>query len=352
MHFIKKERRKFSKNSYTSFILGGDIGGTNTNLGLFGIKNKFPVLLVSFHFKSKQLKDLYSAIGFTIGVIKNYYKIKIAKCCLGIAGALSYRKDYVRLTNANLEFKKKIALRRLGLKKIILMNDFEAVGYGINVLSRKDAKTIKGGKKYAKAPILVIGAGTGLGKALLIYDEKQKFYVPIPSEFHHSDFAAQSRLDVDMVDFIKKYRNINQNISNGDILSGEGLENIYLFLRNSKRFKETKYTDEIDKSAGKAELISKYRKIDKTCMETFIIFKSEYARAAKNLALDELPLGGIYIAGGIAPKNEEIFDSDFARTFQVNRKMTDILKKIPIYLILNYDIGLLGAGFAGAMMLK
>ena len=348
MTFTKEEYKKFSKRDYDDFILGGDIGGTNTNLGIFGIKNDFPTLLLSFHFKSKRLKDLYSAINETMKYTLQNYKIKITECCLGIAGALSYKRDYVRVTNANLDFSKKVSLKKTDLKDILLMNDFEAVGYGINMLNRKDVYTIKKAKKIEKAPIVVIGAGTGLGKTTLIYNENYNMYIPLPSEVHHSDFAVQSKFELDLADFIKKYRKIRQNISNGDILSGDGLANIYFFLRMSKKYKETPYTGEIDKSYSKPELISKYRKIDITCKETFEIFKKIYARVAKNLALDAMSLGGVYIAGGIAPKNKDIFDKEFVRIFEDNQRMVNILKEIPIYLILNYNVGLLGAGFAGA----
>ena len=107
----------------------------------------------------------------------------------------------------------------------------------------------------------------------------------------------------------------------------------------------------IDKSKSKPELISKYRKADKTCKETFEIFKIAYAGFAKNMALDGLALGGVYIAGGIAPKNREIFDKSFVKIFEESLKMGHILKRMPIYLILNYDVGLLGAGFAGSRLL-
>lgn len=352
MPFTIKKYKKINKNNYDSFILGGDIGGTNTNLGIFGIKNKFPKLLVSFHFKSKRLKDLYSAIDETMKFVLKNYKIKITKCCLGVAGALSYKRDYVHLTNANLDFSVKVSTKKLGLKNILLINDFEAVGYGINMLNKEDIAIIKEGKKVAKAPILVIGAGTGLGKTLLIHNEKYNLYMPLPSEVHHSDFAAQTEFELKLVNFIKKHRKIKQNIINGEILSGQGLTNIYLFLRKNKEFKKTGYTKEIDNSGINPESISKYRKIDNTCKKTFEIFKATYARLARNFALDSLSLGGIYIAGGIAPKNREIFDNEFVREFEYNYKMAPILKQIPIYLVLNYKVGLLGAGFAGARFLN
>lgn len=351
MDFQKKPYKKFSKNSYNSFILGGDIGGTNCSLGIFGIRKNFSQLLVSFHFDSKKLDNLHSAINKALSDFKKNSGITITKACLGIAGAVSYKRNYVHLTNAKLDVATKELKKKTQLKNILLMNDFEAVGYGINIISKKDAKTIKNAIKIPKAPIAVIGAGTGLGAAALFYNEDKKIYIPVPSEAHHTDFPAQNKLELELAEFIKKYRNIKSRVSNGDILSGDGLENIYLFLRKSRRFKETRYIKEVDASVKKPEIISKYRNVEPICKETFRIFKAAYAGFAKNMALGSLAFGGVYIAGGIAPKNKEIFDREFVKIFEESHKMRRLLEKIPVYLVLNYDIGLLGAGFAGARFL-
>ena len=349
MRFTIREYKKFNKKTYDSFLMAGDIGGTNTSLGIFGVKNN-PALLVSFHFKSRELRALHDAVNEALAYSKDNYKINITKACFAVAGVLSANGDYAQITNAKWDASRKILLKKTNLKKIALINDFEAVGYGINTLAKKDVMAIKKAKPTPKAPILVIGAGTGLGKTTLVYDRHQKAYKPIPSEAGHSDFAAQSKLDFELVDFIRK-RKKAKSVSYEQVLSGQGLGNIYLFLRKNKKFKAAKYTKEIDKSKSKPELISKYRKADKTCKETFEIFKIAYAGFAKNMALDGLALGGVYIAGGIAPKNREIFDKSFVKIFEESLKMGHILKRMPIYLILNYDVGLLGAGFAGSRLL-
>ncbi len=350
MRFTIREYKKFSKKTYDSFILAGDIGGTNTSLGIFGVKNSHPSLLVSFHFKSWELMALHDAVNEALAYPKDNYKINITKACFAVAGVLSADGGYAQITNAKWDASRKILLKKTNLKKIALINDFEAVGYGINMLAKKDVMAIKNAKAIPKAPILVIGAGTGLGKTTLVYDSHQKAYKPIPSEAGHSDFAAQSKLDFELVDFIRKHKRA-KSVSYEQVLSGQGLGNIYLFLRKNKKFSATKYTKEIDKSKMLPELISKYRKIDRTCRAVFEIFRANYAGFARNFALDCLALGGVYIAGGIAPKNSDIFDKSFVKIFEQSNKMGHILKKIPIYLILNYNAGLLGAGFAGGRLL-
>ncbi|MEK6891588.1 MAG: glucokinase, partial [Nanoarchaeota archaeon] len=191
MQFLKKEHKKFSKSSYPKFILGGDIGATNTHLGIFGVKNKSADLIASFHFRNKDLSSVYEAINFALNLIKKDYKIKIENASLGIAGALSPEKDIAKMTNIKWSISKKELMKKLKLKKIILINDFEAVGYAINSLKKSDVSIVKTAKRVQKAPILAIGAGTGLGKVILLYDKNKDSYFPVSSEAGNSDFAAQ-----------------------------------------------------------------------------------------------------------------------------------------------------------------
>ncbi|MAG92051.1 hypothetical protein CMO83_05225 [Candidatus Woesearchaeota archaeon] len=348
MQYVKKEYKRFNKTSYRSFILGGDIGGTNTNLGIFGVKNKSPTLLLSFHFKSKELKGLHEAINMVLKYMQGY-RISITKASIGAAGVLSTKKELITVTNLKWHVNKKSLIKKTKLKKIILLNDFEAIGYGVNTLSKKDVKIVKKAKKIPKAPIVVIGAGTGFGKTTLFYNDQHKSYIPMPSEGGHIDFAPKNKDELGLANFIKKYRRIKQSISYQQVLSGSGLENIYVYLR--KRFNKTKYTKEIDKSANKAMLISKYRKVDRTCKAVFEIFKKFYGTAAKDYAVDALSYGGIYISGGIAAKNNDIFDKTFIKNFYDSPQMKEVVLKTPVYVILDYNIGLLGAGFAGARFL-
>ena len=352
MQFTKKERRKFNKNSYNSFVLGGDIGGTNTNLGIFGIRKGLPVLLVSFHYKSNELKGLHRAVNEVLGRAYSDYKLRITKACFAVAGVLSPDKDYVKVTNAKWDVSRNVLAEKTNLKKILLINDFEAVGYGISMLAKKDIAIVKKAKRLPKAPVLVIGAGTGLGKATLAYNEYYDLYIPLPSEAGHSDFAAQSRKELELVNFIRKRKKIRGSVPYEEVLSGEGLINIYMFLRKSGKFKETMHTKEIAKSDNKAELISQYRKSNPICKAVFDIFTKIYARFARNFALDAIARGGVYIAGGIIAKNSDMLGEELVKEFENNDTLGHLLKQIPVYAILNYNAGLLGAGFAANKLLK
>lgn len=342
MSFTKKVHKAFRKNDYSYFVLGGDVGGTNTNLGIFGVRENKLAFVLSFHFKSQELRGLHYAVNEVLEYAEKNHRLKITAACFAVAGPVSPSGENAKLTNIELNVSKKTLLKKTKLKKISIINDFEAAGHGIGMLDSKDIAIIKQARKIPKASILVIGAGTGLGKTTMVYDKRSKSYFTMPSEAGHSDFAAQTQAEIELVNFIKMHKKIRQ-ISYEHLLSGHGLCDIYLFLRKSAKFKPTEYTKEVDSSL-KPELVSKYRKIDKTCREAFRIFKIIYAKFAKNFALDCLAFGGAYIAGGIAPKNREIFDSEFVKTFQQSDKLGHVLGKIPVYLVLNPNAGLLGAG--------
>jgi len=327
---------------YSSFILGGDIGGTNTNLGIFGVKNDKPVLLFSLHFESHKLKSLIPAIRKILSYAKEH-KIKIDNGCLAVAGPVSADRNFCNPTYIKWNIDAKEIFRKTSLR-VFLINDFEAVGYGINLLCSKDI--IKIGHKRRSLPRAtkaVIGAGTGFGKSILIY--RCKDYIPIPSEGGFSDFPVQSKLELTLVNFIKKKKGIKEPISCEEIISGKGIESIYSFLK--ERFKSTKYGKEISKARNKVSLIAKYKNKDRVCKETFKLYTKFYARVAKNFVLDSLAQGGLYIAGGVAAKNMEIFKSKgFIKEFENVNKQPGILKKVPIYVIKNCVVGLYGAAHA------
>lgn len=346
------------KEKFASYVLGVDIGGTNTNLGVAGVKNSKPILLFSLNFKSKELDSLVPAIKNTLTYAKNNYDIEVDFACIGAAGVVSPSNDSVQLTNVQWNVSSKELTNKTSLHSIYIINDFQTIGYGVNLLdlnNRNDIFQVRSGKsdmRSSTATKVIIGAGSGLGKSILTYDEHFNAYIPIPSEGGHGDFPAQSDVEMQLVRYVKKLKGISQPLSYEEVLSGRGIESIYLFFRNTQEFRDTQYTKEIDNAVDKPPLISKYRDLDETCKETFRLFTRFYARCAKNFVLDTLARGGLYIAGGIAAKNKEIFASrDFTVEFENAYRRTDFLKTVPINVIVNYDVSLYGTCYAAVYKL-
>lgn len=338
--------------NFTSYVLGVDIGGTYTNFGIAGIQNKKPILLFSLKFNSKELKSLIPAIIQTLDYAKNEYNIDVYDACIGAAGIVSPAKDYADLTNVNWNVSTNEIIENTSLKNAIIINDFQAVGYGINLLDHSNKNDIfqvrpETNKKYiTRQTKAIIGAGTGFGKCILFYDHHLKAYFPNSSEGGHGDFPIYDDFEQRLINFIEKEKKDSFPVCYEDVLSGNGIESIYSFLLQDKNYKSSEYQDIIGNSIEKVSLISKYREIDEICKETFQYFTKFYGRCAKNFVLDTLAAGGLYIAGGIASKNSDIFQTDeFLFEFENSQKRKKILKKIPIYVIMNYDVSLYGTCF-------
>jgi glucokinase len=338
MNIFNDYSRSEKKINFSKYVLGIDVGGTNTKLGIAGINNLNQNLLFSFSYKTQSLNSLIPAINEILSFSHKEYNIKINSICIAVAGII-LSQDYVKLTNANLDINLKEIINKTNVKSVILINDFQSIGYGINILDHKNKEcvyTIRSEKPANKNIKInskaVIGAGTGLGKSILFYDKKINYYIPLSSEGGHSDLPIINSFESDLLEYIKKVRNIKQPVTYEEVLSGRGLEIIYSFLEKYDNFDESKYSEKIKKSKDKASIISKYRKYDKLCSKTFSIFSKFFGRCAKNFALDTFSSGGIYITGGIAVKNKEIFKTKVFRSECENTYRRDeILKNIPIY---------------------
>jgi glucokinase len=353
---LKYSNKDFVKNpvkeKYSGFYLGADVGGTFTRFAVAGSKGKETKLIFTLKFETPSIKSIIPALEETLRYSDKKHRINIRSACIGSAGIISESEDFVELTNAKWSIDKKEIIDKTYLNDVFLINDFEALGFGVNLLDKNsnlDIFKVRENKKInskyqTKA---VIGAGTGLGKCILTYNEKNECYMPISSEGGNSDFPHYNEFEADLVQYIKKLRNIKKPLVYEELLSGRGLEGIYSYLSKKSNDKKTEVDYEIQKSEDAAQIISKYRKKDKKCKETFKLFSSFYARCAKNFALDTLCKDGMYIAGGIAAKNKDIFQSKyFIDEFNNGNRREEFLRNVPIYVILNDNAGLLGACYA------
>lgn len=281
------------KNS--EFVFVADIGGTNTRLAI--AKNRKLKLVIIL--KTKKLKSIIPSIK------KILRGTNIKNACIATAGPV--KNNTCKLTNANLTINAKEIIKKTSLEKVTIINDFEAVAYGIEALKKSDLIILKKGK--AGETKLVIGAGTGLGTSLV------RNCKVLPTEEGHLKFTPKMKQEKELAKFINK-----KTLTYEDLVSGRGLEKIYTFLSNKKLT---------------AEKISENKKKDKFCKEAFRIFTKFYADFATKI-ISKTKASELYIAGGIAPKNKEILKT---KTF------LDNTPNIPIFLIKNENVGLLGASF-------
>jgi len=348
---VKNIQEPVHYSQYSKYVMGIDIGGTHTNLCIAGIAEQKPQILFSLHFNTQQLESLQLAIEEALIYSKQHHNIVISSAGIGAAGVVSPNNDYATLTNVSWNISQDELLEETSLSSATIINDFQALGYGINFLSEnnsQDLQTIRQRiEKDSILPRAILGAGTGLGKSILHYHTKKNTFIPYPSEGGHADVPVYSPEELDLLAYIKTKQNISNPVTYEEILSGRGLEHIYYFIRETTQSSNESIDQEIDKSMTKTSLISKYKTTDKICQQTFDIFSSFYARCAKNFILDTMARGGLYIAGGIVVKNPEIVTSDtFMSEFENVYRRKDILHTVPIFLVTNYDVSLYGACYA------
>lgn len=342
---------KFEKKIYTeefdasnTCILAADIGGTNSNFGLCIQEGGYVALIASLHVKSKTITKFADVVAEVLKIFEDDFSIQLKHACFGAAGVVSEQRDWCKPTNLDFELSAQEIIKQTMLEDAVIINDFEAVGYGIEMLDDDSLVVINEGKQRAQANRAIIGAGTGLGKGILGWDYQDQLYLPVPSEGGHADFPAYNLWELEFIQFIQHSIGKATPISWEDVLSGTGIQRIYRFLGLHNNYQETAFTQQIEASNGHPDKIFSHKDQDKLCRDTFEKYAALYGRCAKNFALDTLSLGGLYIAGGIASKNLDLFTRpQFMQEFVNCGKHMNLLTTIRITIVMDYNVSLFGA---------
>jgi len=281
-------------------MLGADIGGTNSNFGIFKKTDGKLQLLLSLHFKSQEIKNFTDVVKDVLDYLKNNYQISIRHSCFAGAGVVSEHRDRCKPTNLDFVIDAHEITKNTDLECATLANDFEIIGHGLKFVASENLVLVKKGNPRKNGARIILGAGTGLGKCILFWHESRGRYIPVPSEGGHADFAAQTQLDLNLINFIKKSENRSCNISWEDVLSGNGIQRTYRFF--AEQNDEQNMHKKLKEQGLLPDKIFSARNLDEYAKQTYELYTILYARCAKNFALDALALGGVYIAGGILQK--------------------------------------------------
>jgi glucokinase len=316
-------------------ILAGDVGGTKTLLQCVSITEDGHSVEIEKRYETSSFPSLNAMLReFLAGQ-------EISSACFAIAGPVFGSR--ASLTNVGWEIDAGAIGREFGMGTISLVNDFYAVARGIPVLTHDDYVTIQQGEPEAFGPIGIVGAGTGLGEAILIPAPSGHEWRIVPSEGGHCDFAPQGELQQKLLAMLAaRY----EHVSYERVVSGQGLVNIFTFLRDHLYGgRETASRDlGSDTDSLPAHISEMDRKGDELSKGTFDLFIDVYGAEAGNLALKILARGGIFLAGGIAAKNLDRFrDGRFVEAFCNKGRFRALMQRIPIHVITNTQVGLLGA---------
>lgn len=342
-------------------LLAGDIGGTKTILRLVGIPESGELqTLYEERYSSHHFPDLVPMVQQFLSTTARQIDQTPAPqtACFAIAGPVV--NNTAKLTNIAWQLDAKRLEQELGIAAVSLINDFAAVGYGVLGLDAADLYTLQPGKPQTSAPIAVIGAGTGLGQGFLI--QQGDNYQVFASEGGHADFAPRTELEFQLLKYLLDKHDI-QHVSVERVVSGQGIVAIYQFLRDRQQKSESDVGQVVkawEQQTGRSEktvdpaaaiAVAALEKSDPLSEQTMHLFIEAYGAEAGNLALKLLPYGGLYVAGGIAAKNLPLIQAgSFLYAFTHKGRMSSLLENIPVHIVLNPRVGLVGAALAAARL--
>ncbi|HUP49933.1 MAG TPA: glucokinase [Thermoanaerobaculia bacterium] len=298
-------------------VIAGDVGGTKTLLRCVEASGEISA-------EQRLESAAFPAFDALLAAFLQRCPGTIDAACFAVAGpVLGGRAD---LTNLRWLIDEAALEKAFGIGRVLLINDFYAIALGVPLLSASDLVSLHGGQRDRTAPMAVLGAGTGLGQAVVIHSAGG--WTVIPGEGGHADFAPQDEEQVRLLLALqKKY---GGRVSWERVLSGMGLQNIYEFL-----------TGRIEEPAAISRLASKE---DDAAVRTMRIFVDAYGAEAGNMGLRVLARGGVFLAGGIATKNLPFFsDGVFMEAFVRKGRFRSLMETIPVDVIADQSVGLLGA---------
>lgn len=317
-----------------AYFLAGDIGGTKTLLSISSADERALMLQKSYQ------SAAYAGLAEMVDEFLAEAGLRdIAAACFALAGPVTGR--VVKLTNLPWVVDGDALAARYAIKHVVLINDFEAVGYGVAALQDADLLTLQAGAEQAQGARLVVGAGTGLGVAWL--SSQAGAYRVHPSEGGHMDFAPADDIQCLLLRYLQHRHG---HVSYERIVSGPGLVSIFEFMRDTLLATPSPQLLEAMRLGDAAAAISQFAQRDDEAIArmTVDLFLSVYGAFVGNLALAVLPRGGIYVAGGIAAKMAaQMQGGEFMNAFLSKGRFGELLGTLPLHIVLNPNVGLMGA---------
>jgi glucokinase len=325
-------------------ILVGDVGGTKAHLAIFVSKDGLRTPMLEAKLPSAHYPSLSSLVKDFLS--KSNMRSSIDYAVFGVAGPVANGK--AKITNLPWVIKERQLQEDLDIPIVHLLNDLEAMANAVPLLEPSDLHIVNPGNSVPHAPIGMIAPGTGLGEAFLTWDGTR--YRTYPSEGGHVDFAPRTPFESGLLVYmLKKFHHVSYE----HVCSGIGLPNIYAYLKESGAFEEPVWlAEQLVKAENHTPVIVDTALSGQDpsgiCVATLKTFVSILGAEAGNMALKVLATGGIYLGGGISPRILPFLKGkEFTKAFKNKGRFSDLLASIPVQVILNPSVGLLGAAAHG-----
>lgn len=316
-------------------VLAGDIGGTKSELALYERVDGGWEQTATERFVSAD----HGGVPDVVRAFLGDRDLRIDAAGLAVAGPV--HDGVCRITNLVWDLDERSLSEQLGAPTV-LVNDFAANAHGIGELADSDLALLQEGHVDPGGAIVLIGAGTGLGHAVAV-PTKAGLQV-LPGEGGHCDFAPHDDTEVALWRYLRD--RFGPHVSIERAASGPGLVTIYEFVVADGLAEELAETRVQMAAEDPAAVIARRALADEdaACGKAFSTFLSLYGAEAGNYALKVLPSGGLYIAGGIAPRIvDRLRDGEFLRSFLDKGRMRPTLEQVRVSVVMNTRLGLLGA---------
>ncbi|MDI6776743.1 MAG: glucokinase [Syntrophales bacterium] len=323
-------------------LLAGDVGATKTRLGIFSPERGPRSPLAEAIFMSRRYPDMETLIGEFLAQTG----LTVGRACFGVAGPVV--GGTARITNLPWVIDERQLCVALDISSVRLLNDLTATAHAIPLLEPAELHTINQGQPVQRGNMAVIAPGTGLGEAFITWEGSR--YREHPGEGGHADFAPNDPLEIELLLNLQEQFG---HVSYENVCSGRGLPNIYRFLKKRRFAEEPSWLAEKLAGADDPVPVIVATALDqarpcKLCVEALNIFVSVLGAEAGNLALKALATGGVYLTGGIPPRILPFLDKGrFMKAFRHKGRMSDLVARMPVYVVLNSGVALLGAACYG-----
>lgn len=327
-----------SRETAAKLILAADVGGTKT---LLQLRRPHRALVAEQRYASQSFDSLEALVQ---RFLEESGQPPPRSACFAVAGPIVDQDGHqrARLTNLPWQLDSRQLAATLSIPRITLLNDFQAIGYSLGELADEELAPLHPAAAQPRGPRLVLGAGTGLGVCLVMPDGED--VTSYPSEGGHIAFAPRDAQQQALFDFLLPGL---ERVSYERLVSGPGLVGIYRFLLGRQPLEEDPLLAAADPAAAIGE-----RAVagDHTlAVEAVSLFIRLYGAFAGDMALACLPTGGVYIAGGIAPKLLSCLQQGaFMEAFFDKGRMSALMQRFPVHVITNPQCGLLGAAYYAA----
>ncbi len=327
-------------------LLAGDIGGTKTNLAMFSPDAGPRAPLAEATLPSARYPSLESLVRDFLAQAELATDLRIQRASFGVAGPVVNGR--AKITNLPWSIEETHLEATLSIPTVRLLNDLEAIANAVPHVEPCDVRTLSAGKPAPNGTIAIVAPGTGLGEAFLTWDSSR--YRAHASEGGHAGFAPGDPLQTALLRYLQSRFD---HVSCERVCSGLGLPNIYAFLKESGHAEEPAWLAErLEEAADPTPVIAKAA-LDRgrrceLCVSALNVFVSILGAEAGDLALKVLATGGVYLGGGIPPRILPALEQPrFLEAFRRKGRFRDLLTQVPVHVILNPKVALLGAACYG-----